>query len=168
MLEVRVIGVALDTSEQHVILLAPVENGDSDGPMMPIWVGAGEATSILLGTGQLPMPRPMTHDLIHSILESLEAEVTSIEITSLEEGTFLAVINLRSKEREHIVDARPSDAIALAMRQGAPIFVSEEVFKEASIEELFEERSADQATDLRDFKQFQEFLDQVNPEDFED
>lgn len=160
MRQVRVVGVALDTSDQHVILLGPAEIEGDGGPLMPIWVGPQEASSILMGSGGLVAPRPLTHDLFSSLIDSLNVELINVEITSLDDGTFYAVINLRSEEREHILDARPSDAIGIAVRTGSPIFVDENVFETAAVSSLF----ADHA---EDFEEFKEFLDKVNPEDFE-
>lgn len=180
MIEVKVVGVAIDTSNQHVVLLGKKDTPD-EGPLMPIWIGAGEASSILIGSGQMNSPRPLTHDLLQSILDSLEAEITSIEITNIDNGTYLAVIYIESSEREHIVDARPSDAIALAVRANAPIYIGESLFEESSITELFDaESDAEQqnktqsphpsgissAADLKDYQVFKKFLEDLKPEDF--
>lgn len=170
MREVRVVGVALDTTDQHVILLGPTDGEGEHGPLLPIWVGAGEASSILIGSGGFMAPRPLTHDLIQSMLETLDVSVLRVEITSIDNGTFLAVIHLESTEREHIVDSRPSDAIAIAVRTGSPIFVSEELFDAAAMTDLFDNAVTDAQkieAELKDFQNFKEFLDTVNPEDFE-
>lgn len=184
MIEVKVVGVALDTSNQHVVLLGKADSMSEDGPLMPIWVGAGEASSILIGAGQMNTPRPLTHDLMHYMLESLDTQVKNVEITNLDGGTFLAVIYLQSDKREHIIDARPSDAIALAVRSNAPILINEELFDTSSISELFDIESegdtdidleaevpyseiSDIDPDFKDFQGFKEFLDSVSPEDFE-
>ncbi|HUH53514.1 MAG TPA: bifunctional nuclease domain-containing protein [Microbacteriaceae bacterium] len=183
-IEVKVVGVALDTSNQHVVLLGKADSMSEDGPLMPIWVGAGEASSILIGAGQMNTPRPLTHDLMHYMLESLDTQVKNVEITNLDGGTFLAVIYLQSDKREHIIDARPSDAIALAVRSNAPILINEELFDSSSISELFDIESESDAgddlesevahsdvpeidPDFKDFQGFKEFLDSVSPEDFE-
>ena len=104
--------------------------------------------------------RPMTHDLLKNILDELGATVEGIDITELREGTFYAVIRIRSHGQAHEVSSRPSDAIALAVRAGAPIFAAEEVLEEASIS-MREDESEE-----TEVEKFREFLDQVTPEDF--
>jgi bifunctional DNase/RNase len=108
--------------------------GDDDRRVMPIFIGANEAQSIALAVGEEAPPRPMTHDLLKSMLDSLDAAVTRVEITDLREGTFYAKVYLnRDGIEEGEFDARPSDAIALAVRFEAPIFLSRRVFAEAAV-----------------------------------
>lgn len=162
MIHVRIAALSLDsTSNQPVILLRPVEEPDGEGRLLPIWIGQAEATAILLALQGVDTPRPMTHDLLKGVLDSVDFSVDRVEITRLDEGTFYAALVLRGEERSIAVDARPSDSIALAVRAGAPIFVAESVLDEAAIPEEpdFDEEAA--------VEEFREFLDHVDPSDFQ-
>src|SRR5437773_2752594 len=114
---------------------------------------------------EIPTPRPMTHDLIKNILESLEVQVLKIVVTDLKDNTFFAVLHLKLGETEYTVDSRPSDAIALALRVAAPIFVEEEVFPKAGKMEVAKETTEPVKTD--DPEQLREWLQNIKPEDFE-
>jgi len=138
-------------SNQPIVLLKEVHGIR----YLPIWVGATEATAIAFAQQGLQPPRPLTHDLIKNILENLGSGVTCVQLTELVDGVFYSKI-LFSGGTE--ISARPSDAIALAIRCGAPIEASEKLFKDAGIE------IPDQADD--EVEAFREFLDQINPEDF--
>jgi len=122
---------------------------------LPIGVGAVEATSIAFAQQGVQPPRPLTHDLLKDILTALSVGVDSIHLTELKDGVFYATINLNGGVS---VSARPSDAIALALRTGSPILASEELLKDAGIE------IPDQAED--EVEKFKEFLEGINPEDF--
>lgn len=100
---------------------------------VPIFIGQLETQSILIGMGNVPMPRPLTHDLFLSLLKDLSAELERIEITSLKEGTFFAKLILLQNEKKIVIDARPSDAIGIAVRKKCPIFIAEAVVDEAGI-----------------------------------
>jgi bifunctional DNase/RNase len=100
---------------------------------MPIWVGVFEANAIAIEIEKMAAPRPMTHDLIRNVIHSLNAELERIVITELKDDTFFAVLWLRQGEELITVDARPSDAIALAMRSDCPIYVSEQVMQSAKL-----------------------------------
>lgn len=160
MVEVRVASLALDPrSSQPVIILKPLDD-ELGGRLLPIWIGHPEATAILLAIEGVETPRPMTHDLLRTVVESLDAYVERVEITRVEEGTFYAALVLRGEERVRVLDARPSDSIALAMRVGAPIFVAEEVLDAAAIaDEPVDEDAA--------VEEFRRFLESVDPEDFQ-
>jgi uncharacterized protein len=164
MVEVRIASIALDPrSNQPVIVLKPLIEIPGNERLLPIWIGHPEATAILLAIEGAEPPRPLTHDLMKSIMETLNSYVERVEITRVEESTFYAAIVVRSEERVVAVDARPSDSIALAVRMGAPIYVAEEVLEAASISD---EPGAmpDEETELAAFR---EFLDAVDPEDFQ-
>ena len=123
-LEMKVKGLALDPlSNMPIIILRDEEDKRS----LPIWVGLFEANAIALELEKIPTARPMTHDLIKNILETLDARVAKVVVNDLRENTFFAVIHCSSAASDITVDSRPSDAIALALRVGAPIFVDEEV-----------------------------------------
>ncbi len=117
------------TDQGNVVLVRP---RDSD-LAVPIFIGQLETQSILIGMGGIEVPRPLTHDLLLSLLSTLNAEVTKIEIHDLREGTFYARMLLRVEGREIVVDARPSDAIGVAVRAHCPVFIAESVVEEAGI-----------------------------------
>ena len=162
MVQVRVAGVALDASGQHVLLLKPVDQIPGDGLVLPIWIGQLEATSILVAVENADVPRPLAHDLMGLMLAALDASATRVEVTRIEEGTFFAEITLSTAFGDRIVDARPSDAIALASRVAAPMWVADEVLAEAGVPDVLTETDASERLD-----EFKRFLDEVEPEDFE-
>ena len=111
---------------------------------VPIFIAPLEAQSILIGLGNVKMPRPLTHDLFLSVLESLEASINRVEIISLKEGTFFAKLVLDASGSEIALDARPSDCLALAVRVKCPIYIDESVVDEAGISvKMVEERRGD-------------------------
>ena len=149
---VEVVGVRVEMpSNQPIVLLKEVEGIR----YLPIWVGSAEASSIAFAQQGLTPPRPLTHDLIVNLLETLEVEVLSVHITEMRDGIFYSTINLAG---EKSLSARPSDAIALALRLGVDISATEELFTAAGIE------IPDQSDD--EVEKFRDFLDQINPEDF--
>ena len=162
MVQVRVAGVSLDASGQHVLLLKPVDQIPGDGFVLPIWIGQLEATSILVAVENAEVPRPLAHDLMGLILTALDAVAVKVEVTRIEDGTFYAEITLSTALGERIVDARPSDAVALASRVGAPIWVADAVLAEAGVPDVLTETDAAERLD-----EFKRFLDEVEPEDFE-
>jgi bifunctional DNase/RNase len=154
--EMKIRGLALDpVSNMPIVILRDEEEKRS----LPIWIGVYEANAIALELEKISTPRPMTHDLIKNILESVEARVEKIVVNDLRDNTFFALIHLRVGEEEITVDSRPSDAIALALRAGAPIFVDEDVVRRAkSVEGV--PREVDEQEKLK------EWLDNLKPEDF--
>lgn len=167
MIEVRIVSVSADSgSGQPVVLLAEVAPGAGDPAashrMVPIWIGHPEANAILLAAQGIELPRPMTHDLLRSVIETLGFVVERVEITRLEEGTFYAALMLRGEERTLAVDARPSDCLALAVRVGCPVFIEDSIFDEAAV--LI--RSVDEDDEEEELERFRDFLDHVDPSDF--
>jgi len=151
----EVVGVRLEVpSNQPIVLLREI-GGER---FLPIWIGAAEASAIAFAAGGLVPPRPLTHDLLKNILTLLETSLKAVELTELKDGIFYAELVLQSGEIEHRVSARPSDAIALAVRTASPIFATDTLLNEAGIE------IAEQAED--EVEKFREFLDQVSPDDF--
>ena len=140
MVEVEVALISVDTRVNMPIVLLKEKEG-SPKRVLPIWIGQAEATAIQLKLKNAPsFPRPMTHDLIKNIIESLDAEVESIFVHSVipsegEGGTYLGQINLEVNGKKIEVDSRPSDAIALALRLEAPIHVAEEILNENGFSE---------------------------------
>jgi hypothetical protein len=149
---VEVVGVRIEMpSNQPIVLLKEVEGIR----YLPIWVGAVEASAIAFAQQGLVPVRPLTHDLFTSVLRIVDAQVERVEVTDLIDGVFYAELHLAGGRT---VSARPSDAIALALRAGAPISASESLFSKAGIE------IPDQSDD--EVEKFREFLDQINPDDF--
>jgi len=138
-------------SNQPIVLLKEL-----DGVRyLPIWLGATEATAIAFAQQDVMPPRPLTHDLFKNVLDSLNVNLQTVYLTELKDGVFYAQLNFSEGES---ISARPSDAIALALRTGSPILASEELLEEAGIE------IPDQSED--EIEKFKEFLDEINPEDF--
>ena len=163
MVQVRVLGVALDAAGQHIILLKPLLEEPGEGRVLPIWIGAQEATSILLAITGEQAPRPLTHDLMKTLLETVHVQVERVEVTRIEDGTFYADITLATPSGPLVLDARPSDAVALAVRTGARLFAADEMFVEAGIAaEVVEPHTEDEKID-----EFKKFLEEVDPEDFQ-
>jgi bifunctional DNase/RNase len=161
-LEMKVRGLALDPlSNMPIIILKDEEDKRS----LPIWVGIFEANAIALELEKIATPRPMTHDLIKNILETIEARVVKVVVTDLKENTFFAVLHLQVGETEYTVDSRPSDAIALALRVAAPIYVDEDVVKKAKTLEVATKEAEPVKTDDPD--RVKEWLGSIKPEDFE-
>jgi len=143
--------------KQPIVLLKT----NDDNRFLPIWIGHPEAAAILMKLQGADTPRPMTHDLIVDILDQVETKCERISITELRDNTFYATITLSVAGTEVEIDSRPSDALALAVRVSAPIFVAEDVIEESSIE--FEQGIEDNEQVVEKFK---DFLDDVSPEDF--
>lgn len=165
MVQVRVLGVALGATGQHIVLLKPLLEGPGVGRVLPISIGEQEGTSILIAISGERAPRPLSHDLMKLLLDTLGAEVERVEVTRIDEGTFYAEIALSSLSGPYVVDARPSDAIALAVRTESPLFVADDVLDQEGIPaEMAEPRDDDDEAEVDEFKQF---LDDVDPEDFQ-
>ena len=161
-LEMKVRGLALDPlSNMPIIILKDEEDKRS----LPIWVGIFEANAIALELEKIATPRPMTHDLIKNILETVQAQVTKVVVTDLKENTFYAVLHVQIGEREYTVDSRPSDAIALALRVAAPIYVDEDVVRKAKTLEVAPKEAEPVKAD--DPERIREWLGNIKPEDFE-
>jgi len=117
------------TDQGNVVLVKPKGSEFA----VPIFIGQLETQSILIGMGGVDVPRPLSHDLFLSVVSSLKAEVTRIEIHDLREGTFYARLVVRAEGRDLVIDARPSDAIGIAVRAVCPVFIAESVIDEAGI-----------------------------------
>lgn len=155
LIKMTVRGIALDpiTNMPIVILKDP-----EDRRALPIWVGIFEANAIALELEKVSTPRPMTHDLLKNILDGLGITVQQITVSDLKENTFYATIDLNYNGSVVSIDSRPSDAIAIALRTNAPIFVAENVVAQAKNIEVSEEK---EETD-----KWKEWLENLKPEDF--
>lgn len=167
MIEMFVTGVALDVRTNiPLVILNDAERKHT----LPIWIGQAEAQAIARGLSGAETERPMTHDLMVDMIDSLEAEVDSIEINSYEESTFFASIILVDKnEVSMAIDARPSDAISIALRMEASIYVSEKILEEVCTEMEVLHDSEDPIDPIADpeaRKEFKEFLKNVKASDF--
>ena len=152
---VEIKGLMLDpASNVPIVILRDTENR----LFLPIWIGPSEAHAIALRIEGVEHPRPMTHDLLRSILEQLGGAVEKIVISDLRESTFFALIHIQQGATILAVDARPSDAIAIALRTNTPIWVMEEVIADASIPV---DRDADEAEQ----QAFRDFISNLRPED---
>jgi uncharacterized protein len=157
MMELHVVGIALDTRTGTPIV---VLNDEENRRALPIWIGTAEASAIIRQLENIPTTRPMTHDLMASMIETLGYSVTRIEINDLNEDTYYAMIQLEGEDGQVIsMDSRPSDAIALALRTQAPIFASVNVMTDGTI-------STDQDRDRQEDEQFKTFLKDIKASDF--
>lgn len=152
-MKVKVVGLEQHTLNPVVIITDTNETG-----YIPILIGPSEAYAISQGLEGHKLPRPMTHDLLHNVIETLGAKVERIVIHDLKDETYYARIHFDTPNGKLDVDARPSDAIALAVRSDAPIYISDEVAAKAVI--------ANKAMD-EEMEEFRRFLDSVSPEDFQ-
>jgi len=148
--QVNVQGLMVDPYNQaYVVLLRDEENSD----LLPIWVGKAEANAIGLAMEDVTPPRPMTHDLLHSVIDTLGARTLSVVINDLHENTFYAKVHLLRGDAEVTVDSRPSDAIALALRADCPVFVDTKVMEKS-------QGDREQAVEI------EKWLENLKPEDF--
>jgi bifunctional DNase/RNase len=160
-IEMELVGVRVEMPSSSPIALLREVGGSQR--VLPIFIGAPEATAIAFALEEVVTPRPMTHDLMRSVLEDLGVSLQRILVTDLREGVFYAELELNASDGVHTISSRPSDAIALAARTGSPIYAAESVLDEASyVEEAGEEPPEAEAV----VEQFKEFIESVDPEDF--
>jgi bifunctional DNase/RNase len=150
--ELRVVGVRVELPGNQPILLLKETQGER---YLPIWIGAVEAAAIAFEQQGVRPARPMTHDLLREVVRTLGATLEAVNITEMRDGIYIAELVFGD---DRIVSARPSDAVALAVRTGAPIFGAEELLDEVGIEIPDEQED--------EVEKFREFLDQISPEDF--
>ena len=139
-----------------IVLLRDLE----ERTFLPIWIGMFEAAAIAMELQEFKAPRPMTHDLLTKMIESLEGKVEKIIINEIIDNTFYAIIQVKAKDKEEImkIDARPSDAIAIAVRTHVPIFVAEAVMLKAKM--------VNAEKDEEETQKFKDFIDNIGPDDF--
>jgi bifunctional DNase/RNase len=170
MREMTVYGVSFDLVGKQPIVLLKTQDGNT---FLPIWIGHPEAAAILMNLQGTEPPRPMTHDLATSIIASLDAEIRQVTVTELRDSTFYALITLVRNGTEIELDARTSDAIALALRSDAKIYAADDVIEESGVEFEGDEEEASrrftgQVQPLSDLDpdEFRRFLDTVSPDEF--
>lgn len=166
--ETKVNGLILEhKSQQNVVVLR-----ETDGErILPIWIGPGEAQAIRRLLADETFPRPLTHDLVHLVVEGLRAKLARVVIGDLRENTFYATLVIQRGEEMLTIDARPSDSIAVALRAGAPIFVNEKLLQPPPRDESGPApgpagEPPRELTDEEKAEQLRRFLEKLNPEDF--
>ena len=157
MIEMRVMGIALDTrTGSPIVVLHDKDNRKA----LPIWIGSAEASAIIRKIENLSVTRPMTHDLLVDIIGKTGYSVDKIEIKDVEKETYFATIYLVNDSGETVeIDSRPSDAIAVAIRVDLPVFVSSKVLAAGSV-------STDSAKDEEEAQEFKDFIQSIKPSDF--
>ena len=157
--KVSIAGLTMDpTSNTPIIILKSEENDQA----VPIWIGLLEATSIASALQNVKFDRPMTHDLFKNFSETLNFAISKVEVCDLRDSTFYARIYFESGETHFDMDARPSDAIALALRFDAPIYVDEKVIEKSKVNQ----QDAELADDSEEGKKWAEYLQNLSPDDF--
>ena len=159
MIEMRVMGIALDTrTGSPIVVLNDMENRRA----LPIWIGSAEASAIIRKIENISSTRPMTHDLFLDIAEQSQYKITKVEINDVDEQTYFATIFMYNKllDKELQIDSRPSDAIAIALRAEIPIYVTENVLAVGVI-------STDVEKDEQEAAEFKNFIQDIKPSDFE-
>lgn len=153
--EMQVVGITVDPATQSpIVILRDAENLH----ILPIWIGILEANAIAVGLEKVRLPRPMTHDLFKNVMDSLGVRLAKIEVIDIRDNTYFAAIHLESDGETIVMDSRPSDAIAIALRYGAPILVHDAVIEKAvRIDSNISGAEKDKWTEL---------LEKMDPEDF--
>jgi len=157
--KVTIAGLTMDPASNTPIIILKSEKDDH---AIPIWIGLLEATSIASALQKLDFDRPMTHDLFKNVADRFNAAVTRIEVCDLKENTFFARIYFESGEMSFDIDARPSDAIAIALRFGAPIYVDDKVVQRSNRGEA----QPEVLDESEEGKKWAEYLKNLSPEDF--
>jgi bifunctional DNase/RNase len=157
--EVNIASMAIDPTSNTPILILKSVKGDQ---AIPIWIGLLEATSIASALRDIKFDRPMTHDLFKNLIDSLDMVVSKVEVCDLRDNTFYAKIYFVSKEKSFNMDARPSDAIAIALRFSAPIYVDDKIFEKSQMME----GDYEVLNKSEEGKKWAEYLENLSPEDF--
>lgn len=159
MIEMRVMGIALDTRTGSPIV---VLNDKENRKALPIWIGSAEASAIIRKIENIPSTRPMTHDLFIQIAQQSEYEITKIEINDVDDQTYFSTVYMYNSklEKELQIDSRPSDAIAIALRADVPIYVTTNVLAAGLV-------STDVEKDEQEAAEFKNFVQDIKPSDFE-
>ncbi len=154
LIEMTIKGLMVDPITNMPIVILKDKDGER---VLPIWVGIFEANAIALQIENIATPRPMTHDLLRNVIADLDGAVDRVVVSDLKENTFFAIIHLTVKGERVVVDARPSDAIALALRTRAPILVEETVIDNA--------KTVDFASEGADSDRLQQWLESLDPDE---
>jgi len=167
MVEVRLRAVRVDLQSNTPVLL--LQETDGEGRTLPIFIGTPEAAAIAYALQGVAMPRPMTHDLMKDMLTSLDVEIERVVITELQNSTYFAELRLRRGSDVTVVSSRPSDAVAVAVRTGSPLYVADELMDAEGIllaaDGAEDEEDEDPPPDVL-IGQFRQFLKDIKPQDF--
>ena len=157
--EMKVAGITVDPfTNTPIVLLKDLEDKD----VLPIWIGLLEASSIAPALENINTPRPMTHDLVKNLLDKLGVKIVRIEVNDLKDNTYYALLHLDVDNRRLVIDSRPSDAIAIALRTNAPIFVEESVIKRSAKVDL--STKGDKV--VTESSDWEDILENLSPDDF--
>lgn len=157
--EMKVAGITVDPfTNTPIVLLKDLDDKD----VLPIWIGLLEASSIATALENIQTPRPMTHDLLKNILDNLDAKVIRIEVNDLKDNTYYALLHIEVNKKRFTVDARPSDAIAIAIRTEASIFVEESVIQRSAKVDLAQK--GDKV--ITDTSEWEDILENLSQDDF--
>ena len=157
--KVSIAGLTMDPTSNTPIIILKSEDSDQ---AIPIWIGLLEATSIASAMQDIKYERPMTHDLFKNFSDTLEISIAKIEVCDLKDNTFFARIYFVTKDGSFDIDARPSDAIALALRFSAPIFVADAVLQQSKISD----GEAEAVDTSEEGKKWADYLENLSPDDF--
>lgn len=156
LIEVKLIGIIMDpVSKTPVMILKPLK----DRKIIPIWIGTPEANAITMELESIATPRPMTHDLIKNILYFLDVKLLKIVVTDIVENTYYAELHLRKQDEDIVIDSRPSDAIALAIKNSVKIYISESVYNNCIMADYF-------PSFIQNEERLEKWFDSLLPEDF--
>lgn len=157
--EMKVAGITVDPfTNTPIVILKDLEEKD----VLPIWIGLLEASSIATALENIQTPRPMTHDLLKNVMDTLGAKVVKIEVNDLRDNTYFALIHIDVHGKRLVIDSRPSDAIALALRVSAAIFVEESVIKKSAKVDLAKKEDKI----VVDANEWEDVLENLSPDDF--
>lgn len=163
MVPMELVGVRVELpSNTPIVLLRTTADESPQELMLPIFIGGPEATAIALAHEGVEPPRPMTHDLFAQSLDAMDVRIERVVITELRDRTFFAELHMRSPTEVKVLSARPSDAIALAIRLEVPIFADDELLAQAG----YPEEPETEVEDEEVVEEFRDFIDSVNPDDF--
>lgn len=157
--EVSIAGLTMDPTSNTPIIILKLVSGDQ---AIPIWIGLLEATSIASALQDIKFDRPMTHDLFKNFVKNIKMEVSKVEVCDIQDNTFYAKIHFTSKETNFSIDARPSDAIAIALRFQAPIYVDDKVLEKSQMVEA----DPEMLVKSEEGEKWAEYLEKLSPEDF--
>jgi len=157
--EVSIAGLTMDPTSNTPIIILKLVSGDQ---AIPIWIGLLEATSIASALQDIKFDRPMTHDLFKNFVDNVKMEVSKVEVCDIQDNTFYAKIYFTSKENSFSIDARPSDAIAIALRFQAPIYVDDKVLEKSQMVEA----DPEMLIKSEEGEKWAEYLEKLSPEDF--
>lgn len=166
MIEVTVVSLGVDQKTKSPVVVLREKGGTR---VLPIWIGAAEANAIAMEMAGIKFERPLTHDLLRQVIVGLGAQLNQVRITTVQDNTYYAELDLRRDDHVVQVDARPSDSIAVALRLHAPIYTAEVLLKEPEFESGSEDESVQplsQGSDEPDRDALKEYLQKLDPEDF--